>query len=61
LAILKNGIKIKDMNITKTEIMQTDTSWDDAMIYFLRLAIKSAGATSVDQAKMAIESAQWVL
>lgn len=61
LSVKKDGVVIKQVAITKKDILQSDTTWEDAMLFFLRAAIKAAGATTTAQAKTAVEAAQWVI
>ena len=61
LHLKKDGANLKKIVITKTEIFQNETNLEDALIFFLRQAIRAAGATTLAQAKTAVESAQWVV
>ena len=61
LQILKDGVNLRKTMVTKTEIFQNETTWEEAMIFFLRQAIRKANATTILQAKAAVESAEWVV
>ena len=61
IALKKDGATIKNMSITKTEIFNTETNLEEALIFFLRQAIRAEKATTLAQAKTAVEAAQWVV
>lgn len=61
LDIKRDGTTVKRLTVTKTEILHADTDIEDALIYFLRQAIRKAGATTLSKAKTAVEAAQWVI
>jgi len=61
LSLRRDGVEVKKHTVTRTEILQDETIFDEALIFFLRMAIKKAGATTLAQAKAAVESAEWVI
>lgn len=61
LDLKRDGTTVRRLTVTKADILQNETSIDDALIFFLRQAIKTAGATTMAQAKTAVEAAQWVI
>lgn len=61
LSVRRNGTEVKKMVVTKTDILQNETIFEDALIYFLRQAIRKAGATTLAQARTAVEAAEWVI
>ena len=52
---------VKKVRVTKTDIMQNQTGFEDALVFFLRHAIQASGATTMAQAKTAVEAAEWVI
>lgn len=61
IALKKDGVVVRNMSITKTEIFNTETNLEEALIFFLRQAVRAAGATTLAQAKTAVEATQWVI
>lgn len=61
LNVRRDGTVVKKLTVTKTDILQNQTEFEEALLFFLRAAIKKAGATTTAQAKTAIESAEWVI
>ena len=61
LGLKRDGTRVNTHVVTKTEILQNETIFEDALIFFLRAAIKKAGATTMAQAKTAVEAAEWVV
>jgi len=59
LAVLRNGVEVKKFGVTRTDMLTNNTDWEDALVFFLRQAIKKAGATTVSAAKTAVEAASW--
>lgn len=61
LDVLRDGVKIREMTVIRTEILTTDLNYADVLPFFLRETIKRAGATTLGQARTAIEAASWEL
>lgn len=61
LNLRRDGTTVRQMVVTKTDIMNNETQLEDALVFFLRAAIKKAGATTMAQAKTAVEAAEWVI
>ena len=61
LSLKKNDAHIKTLVITKTDLLTNETDIEEALIFFLRQSIRASGATTLLQAKNAVEAAQWVV
>lgn len=59
LGVYRNGAFLKNISVTRTEVLQTDLNWDEVLPFFLRECIKRSGATTLAQAKTAVEAAEW--
>lgn len=55
LQLYKDGVAAKKIQITKSELMNSDVDITDAIVFLARQAIKSAGATTNAARKTAIE------
>jgi hypothetical protein len=60
LTVKRDGAVVRDFPVTKTEILGTDLNWETVLPFFLREVIKHSGATTMAQAKAAVEAASWV-
>jgi hypothetical protein len=57
LNVLRDGDVIKKICFTKTEILDpASIEWENVLIHFMRQAIKKSGATTLAQAKTAVEA-----
>jgi len=59
LRVLQDGKPVRLFSVTREQIMDTDLSWEEVLPFFLREAIKRSGATTLAQARDAIEAASW--
>jgi len=59
LTVKRDGVAVKDFATTRSELLANDLSWEEVFPFFLRETIKSSGATTVAQAKTAVEAASW--
>ena len=59
LSVLKDGVEMRKFGVTKEEVLTHETNWEDVLVFFLRQAIRKAGATTLAQAKTAVEAAEW--
>lgn len=61
LGIYRNGVQVAHIVRTLNEILNSAVEIDnaDALSLLLRIAIKASGATTLAQAKKAVESASW--
>lgn len=60
-SILRDGVAVKKLVLTKTELLDDKTDIEQALIFFCRQAIKTADAKTVAAAKAAVEAAKWVV
>lgn len=61
LDIYRDGTKVAQRNFEREELLTRQISLDDVLFFLLREAVKSAGATTLQQAKAAVEAKEWVL
>jgi len=59
LTVYRDGIELRDFNVTRTDIMTNELTWEQALPFLLRECIKRSGATTLAQARTAIEAASW--
>lgn len=61
LTVKRDGAAVRDVVVNRSDIMESDLTWDEVLPFFLRETIKRSGATTLAQAKTAVEAAQWVM
>lgn len=61
ITVLKDGVSLKDVHLTRTDLFQTDLSWEEVLPFLIKQTIKASGANTLAQAKTAVESASWVM
>ena len=61
IGINKDGERVRDKVLLYDDILGFDVDLDEALIFFFRQAIKAAGATTLAQAKTAVEAMEIVL
>ncbi len=61
LNVLRDGTPVKQLVLNKEDILQTELNWEEVLPFFIREVIKRSGARTLQEAKAAIESAQWVM
>lgn len=59
LSVLRDGIAVRDLTLMRSDMLETELSWEDVIPFFLREVIKRSGATTLAQARAAIEAASW--
>ena len=62
LTVKRNGVAVKNITVTKTDLlnMDLDGNWETVIFAFIREKVKSSGAVNAAQAKTAVEAASWV-
>ena len=59
LTVKRNNVVVRDIVVTRTDMLTNDLTWNEVIPFFLRECIKKAGATTLAQARTAIEAASW--
>ena len=57
----RDGVAVKDITVMVSDLLTNDLTVEDVLPFFLRQCIKAAGATTLVEARIAVESAQWVI
>jgi len=61
LDVLRDGQQVKRIMVCKTDMLTTNLDWEAVIPFFLREVVKRSGATTLAQAKTAVEAASWVI
>lgn len=61
ITVLRNNIPLRQMCFNKSELLDNEVDFEEVLLAFLRQCIKASGASTLAQAKAAVEAAQWVL
>lgn len=59
LKVLRDGVEVKKFGVTRTDMLTNNLTWEEVLPFFLRQTIKKSGATTLAQAKTAVEAASW--
>ena len=57
--VLRDGSVVRRISIPRDDILSTDLTWESVLPFFLRETVKRSGATTLAQAKTAVEAAEW--
>lgn len=58
--VQRNGVVVRGITLNKSDILSPDElSWEDVIHFFIREVIKKSGATTLIEARNAIEAASW--
>lgn len=61
VTVSRDGKVVKDFLLTRTDLFQTELTWEDVLPFLIRQTIKTSGANTLAKAKTVVESAEWVI